>query len=128
MSTTEIPEDKPSGSLLGLGLSEWLGVMRAAITAAKAARVAAADKAERHAVAKAFNDRYCYRVLYDAKAERLTGTAMYGMLPRGGNRWMCPDCNRIHAPTECSVFSGLQYPACCTAGRGHRLDQGVRVS
>ena len=124
MSTDNIPEDKPTAPLLGLGLSEWLGVMRAA----KAARAAAADQAERHAIAKAFNDRYCYRVLYDDKAERLTGSAMYGILPRGGNRWMCPDCNRIHAPTEFSVFSGLQYPACCTAGNGHRLDQGVRVS
>ena len=94
----------------------------------KAARSAQRDIAERRAIAKAWNDRYCYRVLFDAKAERLTGTAMYGLLPRGGNRWMCPDCNRVHAPTECSVWSGLQYPACCTTGAGHRLSHGVRVS
>jgi hypothetical protein len=94
----------------------------------KAARAEQRDIAERRAIAKAWNDRYCYRVLFDEKAERLTGTAMCGLLPRGGNRWMCPDCNRIHAPTECSVWSGLQYPACCTTGAGNRLSHGVRVS
>ena len=86
------------------------------------------DVDDRAAIAKAFNDRYCYRVLYDTKAARLPGTAMYGLLPSGGNRWMCQDCNRIHAPTECSVFSGLQYPACCRTGEGNRLSHGVRIS
>lgn len=93
----------------------------------KAKRVAQRDIAERRAIAKAWNDRYCYRVQWDDKAERLTGTAMCGLLPRGGNRWMCPDCNRIHAPTECSVWSGLQYPACCTTSAGNRLSHGVRI-
>ena len=114
-------ESVEAGRPFGLRLSEWLGVMRAE-------RAKKRDLAERQAVAKAFNDRYCYRVLYDDKAERLPGTAMYGLLPRGGNRWMCPDCNRIHAPTECSVFSGIQYPACCATGWGNRLSHGVRIS
>ena len=86
------------------------------------------DSEERRAIAKAFNDRYCYRVLYEPDAPPLGGTAMCGLLPPGGNRWMCPDCNHIHAPVECSVFSGLQYPACCNTGYGNRLSHGVRVS
>lgn len=93
----------------------------------KAARHRQLDAAERCATAKAFNDRYCYRLLYDPQAPRLPGTAMYGLLPRGGYRWMCPDCNHLHAPTECTVWSGLQYPACCTTGAGNRLSHGVRV-
>lgn len=94
----------------------------------RAKRAARFDIEERRAVAKAWNDRYCYRVLHDDLADRLTGTAMYGLLPRGGNRWMCPDCNRIHAPIGCSVFDGLQYPACCATGAGNRLSHGIRVS
>lgn len=90
-------------------------------------RLEKADVLERRAIAKAFNDRYCYRVQYEADAPRLGGTAMYGLLPTGGNRWMCPECNRIHAPTECSVFSGLQYPACCHTGYGNRLSHRIRI-
>lgn len=72
---------------------------------------------ERRAVAKAFNDLYCYRAEY---------------APRGGGRignfcWMCPDCNGIHKSSTCSAWSGLQYPACCTTGEGHRLSHGVRI-
>ncbi len=93
----------------------------------KARRAALRDAAERRAIAKAWNDRYCYRVLLDPKAERLPGTGMGGFTARGGYRWMCPDCNRLHAPTECSVWSGLQYPACCTTGQGNRLSHGIRT-
>lgn len=135
----------PSGAFVGLQNSKTRGSrvtkLKSANTVAGArplatsmwaawtvVRTAQRDIAERRAIAKAWNDRYCYRVLFDDKAERLRGTAMYGLPPRGGNRWMCPDCNRIHAPTECSVWSGLQYPACCTTGAGDRLSHGVRVS
>lgn len=38
-------------------------------------------------------------------------------------RWMCPSCNRVHAATsDWSAFTGLQYPACCSAPAGPRLD------
>jgi hypothetical protein len=103
-------------------------VIREAVKTVKARQAAARDADERRAIAKAFNDRYCYRVQYEKSAKQLDGTAMYGLLPRGGNRWMCPDCNRIHAPTECSVFSGLQYPACCTTALGHRLNCNIKVA
>lgn len=96
-------------------------------SALKTARAARRDASERRAIAKLWNDRYCYRVQHEEKAERLTGTAVFGLLPKGGNRWMCPDCNRIHAPTECSVWSGLQYPACCTTPEGHRLGHNIRL-
>ena len=83
------------------------------------------DRDERREIARAWNDRYCYRVQFDQTADRLGGTALSGVIPRGGNRWMCPDCNHIHAPTSCSAFSGLQYPACCTTPAGDRLGHGV---
>lgn len=83
---------------------------------------------ERLAIAKAFNNRYCYRVQYESDAPRLGGTARFGIFPRGGNRWMCPECNHIHAPTECSVWDGLHYPACCKTSAGNRLDYGIRIS
>ena len=86
------------------------------------------DADERLAIAKAFNNRYCYRVQYEHDAPRLGGTAMFGMPPRGGNRWMCPECNHIHAPTECSVWDGLHYPACCSTSSGSRLNCGIRTS
>ncbi len=103
-------------------------IFRDAWQAASEARRVARGAAERRALAKAFNNLYCYQVQYEPNADRLGGTALSGLLPPGGNRWMCPDCNRLHAPTECSVFSGLQYPACCTTGEGNRLTHGVRIS
>jgi hypothetical protein len=78
-------------------------------------------------VAKHFNDLYCYGMEYVKSTTRLTGSGMGGHLPTSGNRWMCPDCNLIHAPVECSVWSGLQYPACCSTGGGHRLSHGINV-
>lgn len=82
------------------------------------------EKAE---VARRFNDIYCFDQQYVENAERLTGTAMFGILPRGGHRWMCPSCNKIHAPLSCSVWSGLQYPSCCNFPEGHRLNLNIRV-
>ena len=67
---------------------------------------------EKCAIAKAFNDRYCYRHQY----------------PNNGKySWMCPDCNRIHATTGCSSFCGLQYPKCCGTFDGNRLGMGIRT-
>lgn len=70
---------------------------------------------EKRKIAQAFNDLYTYRELFDPSKRLL------------GYRWMCPECNKIHEPQECSVFSGLQYPACCGTGYGNRLTHGVRV-
>jgi len=82
------------------------------------------EKAE---LARRFNDLYCFDKQYVENQERLTGTAIFGILPKGGNRWMCPTCNKIHAPLNCSVWSGLQYPQCCGFCEGHRLGLGIRV-
>lgn len=36
-------------------------------------------------------------------------------------RWMCPLCNSVHSFTgEITVFTGLQFPACCGFQEGHR--------
>ncbi len=86
------------------------------------------DAKERAAIAKAFNDRYAYRRIWKQGMGRMEkGTAMYGIMPPAGHAWMCPECNQIHHPLECSVFSGLQYPKCCRHHEGHRLDDGIRT-
>ena len=85
------------------------------------------DARERAAIAKAFNDRYTFRREWVEGKERLPGTSMFGINPRGGFAWMCPECNQIHHPEESSVFSGLQYPECCSHPKGHRLDDGIRI-
>lgn len=88
----------------------------------KEARNDLKDRAECKAIAKAFNDRYCYRHPYAKNDEFFSHTFC-----RKGYRWMCPECNAIHAPTDHSVFSGLQYPSCCSTGEGHRLSQSDSI-
>lgn len=72
-------------------------------------------------LARIFNSWYVYGHEYKKGMPVLPGTALYGFNPRGGNAWMCPDCNSIHHPVESSMFSGLQYPSCCAYPQGHRL-------
>ncbi len=86
----------------------------------------AKDIKERFDIARRFNDRYTYRVKFVSGTDTLPGT-FYGGPTDAGNAWMCPQCNRIHHPVSCSVFSGLQYPACCSTGEGHRLSHGIRT-
>lgn len=81
---------------------------------------------ERIAIAKAFNDRYTYRAQWTPDLPILPGT-FYGGPHRSGYAWMCPECNQIHHPTSDSLWTGLQYPACCSHGSGHRLDDRIRV-
>lgn len=52
-------------------------------------------------------------------------TFPHGIAPA---RWMCPTCNTVHASTSHNFLTGLQYPACCNFGAGHRLyrDHAVR--
>lgn len=82
---------------------------------------------EKRAIAKAFNDRYTYRRTWIEDADFLPGAGAFGMLVRSGFAWMCPECNKIHHPIECSVFSGLQYPACCRTSAGNRLHERIRT-
>lgn len=85
------------------------------------------DINERVLIAKVFNDRYTFRKEYAIKLERLPGNSKAGINPRRGFAWMCPECNKIHHPTYTSIFSGLQYPKCCSTLEGHRLQQGIRT-
>jgi len=85
------------------------------------------DKAERATIARPFNNRYTFHKEWATGKDRLPGTAMYGILPRSGYAWMCPECNQIHHPTECSVMDGLHYPACCSTPAGNRLHYGIRT-
>ena len=86
-----------------------------------------ADAKEKAAIAKAFNNRYTYRQRLVAGAPMLPGT-YYGMPHDAGYAWMCPECNRTHHPISDSVWSGLQYPACCSRAEGHRLHEGIRTT
>lgn len=82
---------------------------------------------EKKSLAKVFNDMYTYRMQYRQTSDRMTeGSAMYGIMPKQGHAWMCPDCNKIHEPTSCSTFSGLQFPRCCSTSEGHRLFSDIR--
>lgn len=83
--------------------------------------------AQKRNLAKSFNDLYCFANTYESSDKTLGGTALYGLLPTDGNRWMCPKCNKIHAPIACSVWSGLQYPRCCSTAEGHRLSHGIKT-
>lgn len=89
-------------------------------------RKAKADQLERKAIAKAFNDRYTYRHHWKKSTEAPPGTGIYGFTPLGGYAWMCPDCNHVHLAESCSVFSGLQYPGCCSTPAGHRLHEEIK--
>lgn len=84
-----------------------------------------AELREMARIARVFNNRYTYRREYTKDLPRLPGDAFGGLNPRGGYAWMCPECNAIHYPKESSVFSGLQYPKCCSQFEGHRLDCGI---
>ena len=93
----------------------------------KVRKLAERDTSEKKAIARAFNDRYTYRKVLIEGMSFLPGSS-YGGPHRSGYAWMCPDCNRTHHPASDSVFSGLQYPACCQYPAGHRVSYGIRSS
>jgi hypothetical protein len=82
---------------------------------------------ERAAIAKIFNDRYTYRTQWIAGMPILPGT-FYGGPHRSGYAWMCPECNHVHHPVSDSLWTGLQYPACCSSNAGDRLSHGIRIN
>lgn len=102
-----------------------LDVIKEALRIVRARRKAKRAATEKRAIAKAFNDRYTYLEEWVEKMPFLPGTS-YGGPHRSGYAWMCPDCNQIHHPQSDSVFSGLQYPPCCTHSAGHRLHHGIK--
>jgi len=81
---------------------------------------------EKADLAQAFNDLYTYRQQYIKGMPVLPGT-YYGVPHRAGYAWMCPECNLVHHPYEDSMWTGLQYPACCSAPAGSRLNRGIRT-
>lgn len=87
------------------------------------------ESQEKAAIAKSFNDRYTYRIRYDTSdVELIPGNDMYGFRQTNGYRWMCPECNTIHRPTQIDAFVGLHYPRCCSRFEGHRLNEGIKHS
>jgi hypothetical protein len=83
---------------------------------------------QKAAIARVFNNRYTYNVRFVEDQEDLPGYNNFGMKTKGGYAWMCPSCNRVHLANAISAFSGLQYPACCKHGEGHRLHEGIFVN
>ena len=112
--------DELAATSFGVAIAEAVRQIRKAVAAHR-------SRIEMAHIAKVFNDRYTYRCFYVEGMAALPGTAMGGLTPRGGNAWMCPECNRIHHPESCSVFSGLQYLRCCSTPEGNRLGRGIRV-
>lgn len=88
----------------------------------KEKRAAAKDANEHREIAQRFNNRYTYNHQWKPGMPFLEGS-FYGVPHRQGYAWMCYECNSIHHPETDSVWSGLQYPACCSTGAGHRLDE-----
>lgn len=80
------------------------------------------DRAERAAIALAFNRRYSVAARYDTSSnESVPGDpGAFGLHVKQGYRWMCPTCNALHAPLRNSVFVGLIYPSCCKLPEGSR--------
>jgi hypothetical protein len=87
------------------------------------------EAAQKKKIAKIFNDRYTYNKEYLGKGEWMPseGNSFYGFGVKKDYAWMCPDCNKIHRPTGCTVFTGLQYPACCSYYQGDRLYAGIKT-
>lgn len=73
------------------------------------------DIRERAAIAACFNERYVVATLYDPESKMILpgGTGWFGREVTDGYRWMCPNCNKIHAPVRMDSFTGPVYPPCC---------------
>lgn len=104
-----------------------IDTIRGFFRARKMQKDAERDAVSKRIIAQVFNDRYTYVKQWVEGMPFLPGS-YYGGPHRSGYAWMCPDCNQMHHPISDSVFSGLQYPACCTTWAGHRLDLGIKTS
>jgi len=85
------------------------------------------DLEQRRTIAEIFNLRYAYKEPYNKRrpGQYLPHTGARNgetSFCQAGFAWMCPGCNKIHEALSWSVFSGLQYPACCNHPEGHRLE------
>lgn len=78
-------------------------------------------------VAKVFNERYYSKNSYAREGTRfipkVTAGVEHGVpMNDGARRWMCPQCNKIHAPYAYSILVGLLYPPCCDRPAGDRSE------
>ena len=81
----------------------------------------------KRAIAKAFNNLYTYRFIYD-ETKPLLKRNFFSDSISGGNAWMCPDCNHVHFPFEYCGIVGIQYPKCCKTPKGPRLEYGIKTN
>lgn len=96
-------------------LQQWWSVRYKRRLRRLEARMWSRDRKERQAIARAFNDRYAIAERYDLSSDKSVPGQWNGTpyAHPQGNRWMCPTCNRLHAPVEFNPFTGLHYPTCC---------------
>lgn len=73
----------------------------------------ALDARAKERIADLFNASYTYDTVYPH-------VHLHPDL-RNRHAWMCPVCNKIHGACGISLFTGLQYPACCIYPEGDRL-------
>jgi hypothetical protein len=102
-------------------------MIKAWLTQLKNKLQARAENSEKEAIAKAFNDRYTYRVIYTEGRGAIPGRGDWGMKVSAGYAWMCPSCNNIYYPMSVNGITGLQYPNCCKTPAGHRLHNNIRA-
>lgn len=83
------------------------------------------DAEEKRKIAAAFNDRYCMATVYEKDEPKRDSDKYdgFGILVKRGYRWMCPECNMIHAPLRYCGLGGLIYPRCCSSHEGRRADE-----
>lgn len=83
------------------------------------------DAEEKRKIAAAFNDRYCMATVYVKDEPKRDTDKEDGFDPfvKRGYRWMCPECNVIHAPLRYCGLGGLIYPRCCSSHEGRRADE-----
>lgn len=100
----------------------------AALSLAKSRSHDQRDKAERAAIAKAFNDRYTFRLPFRPTGERRRFTPGDGLddwFP--DQAWMCPSCNVVHMTLGRSWLTGMHFPKCCDHFEGHRHNDNIRM-
>lgn len=102
---------------------EWRKERKIAALQIKATKLRNADAQERREIAQRFNERYVSATPYDKESTgKLPGeTGAWGRPVSDGYRWMCPNCNKIHAGLRNSLWVGIIYPKCCTFPEGERF-------
>jgi hypothetical protein len=116
------------------GIRDWVATHRHMKKERLKREEAARPIAERAGIAKQFNDLYTCRAQYVPDAPPLPIEFFSVRKPfapglpfvPSGNLWMCPNCNKVHAPFAFNPISGLLFPQCCATAAGHRINERIK--